>query len=156
MHGPWPILCLANCSQHAERICPGVSCAGFAPLGRKWACTCCGKWWCDSLTLKSVAAEQCLLLLVCCLLFVVALVFTRISFRDEQCVVGAVGFSRACCLSGCCWFGCQSCWLFESAAHKVAFHGVPFQAVLCRGEPSRVVREIVFCLCEFWLARGVK
>ena len=57
----------------------------------------------------------------------------------------------ACCLYGWCWFGCPcrddrghgSCWLFESAAHKVAFHGVPLQAVLCRGERSRVVRDIV-------------
>ena len=32
--------------------------------------------------------------------------------------------------------------LFESAAHKVAPHGVSFQAIFCRGEPSRVVREI--------------
>ena len=30
----------------------------------------------------------------------------------------------------------------QSVAHKIAFHGVSFQAVLCRGEPSRVVREI--------------
>ena len=27
--------------------------------------------------------------------------------------------------------------------HRVAFHGIPCQAILCRGEPSRVVREIV-------------
>ena len=50
-----------------------------------------------------------------------------------------------------CWLGCRSrgdggrgsCWLLESAAYKVAFHRVPFQAILCRGEPSRVAREIV-------------
>ena len=35
--------------------------------------------------------------------------------EDEQCVVvatvGVVGFSRACCLSGCCWLGwhCRGC-----------------------------------------------
>ena len=33
--------------------------------------------------------------------------------------------------------------LFESAAHKVAFHGVPFQAVVRCSEPCRVVRDIV-------------
>ena len=52
------------------------------------------------------------------------------------------------------WFGwrCRgrgSHWLFESAAHKVAFHGVSFQADLCRGEPSRAVREIVVVSVNF-------
>ena len=36
--------------------------------------------------------------------------------------------------------GCGLYWLFESAAHKVAVHGVPFPAVFCRGETSRLVR----------------
>ena len=42
--------------------------------------------------------------------------------------------------------------LFESAAHTVAFHGVPFQTVLCRSDSSRVVREIVVVSVNFsWL-----
>ena len=74
--------------------------------------------------------------------------------EDDQCVVvvivvvGAVfvvvvvvGFSRVCCLSGCCWFGCRRrddrgrgfCWSFESDAQEVAFQGIPSQAVSCRG-----------------------
>ena len=32
---------------------------------------------------------------------------------------------------------------FESATHEVSFHRVPFRAVLRRGEPGRVAREIV-------------
>ena len=39
--------------------------------------------------------------------------------------------------------GRGSYWLFESPAYKVAFHGVPCRAILCCGETSRVVREIV-------------
>ena len=42
-----------------------------------------------------------------------------------------------------------SCWLFESAADEVAVHGVPFQAVLCRCEPSGVVRGIVVVTVNF-------
>ena len=65
--------------------------------------------------------------------------------------VVVVGLKRVWCFSESCWFGCRrrddrgrgSHWLFQSAAHKAAFHGVPFQAVMCRAGPSRVVREIV-------------
>ena len=39
--------------------------------------------------------------------------------------------------------GRGSYWLCVSTAHLVGFHGVPFQAVLCRSKPSPVVREIV-------------
>ena len=28
------------------------------------------------------------------------------------------------------------CWLLESAANNVTFHGVSFRAILCRGEPG--------------------
>ena len=46
----------------------------------------------------------------------------------------------SCVVFPCCrWFGlCRgdrrrgSCWLLESATHQVVFHGVQFQAVLCR------------------------
>ena len=77
--------------------------------------------------------------------------------EDEWCVVVVAfvviaGLSRVCCLSDCLWCGrrCRddrgrwSCWLLESA-HNVAFHGVPFRAILCRGEPDLVNR----CLCWF-------
>ena len=67
---------------------------------------------------------------------------------------------RVHCLSDCCWFSCRCYddrgrgpyWLFASAADEAAFHGVPFQAVLCRGEPSRVVHVIVAVSVNFgWL-----
>ena len=46
--------------------------------------------------------------------------------------------------------------LFESAAHQVAFRGVPFQAVQCHNEPSRVVRVIaVVAVHIVWLRIGV-
>ena len=59
---------------------------------------------------------------------------------------GCVG-RRVRCLSDLCWFGCGcrsdrgrgSCCLLEFAAYKVAFHGVPFRAILCHGEPGRVL-----------------
>ena len=45
--------------------------------------------------------------------------------------------------------------MFESAAHKIASHGVQFQVVLCRGEPSRVVREIVVGSVNFGFVVGI-
>ena len=39
--GLGPIPCLANGSHHAQRNCPGVSCAGFVSLGMNWTCSCC-------------------------------------------------------------------------------------------------------------------
>ena len=38
---------------------------------------------------------------------------------------------------------------FESAVHKVAIHGVPFRAVLCRGDSTRAVREMVVVPLNF-------
>ena len=38
--------------------------------------------------------------------------------------------------------GRESRWVLESAAYKVAFHIFPFRAILCRGGPGRVAREI--------------
>ena len=46
-----------------------------------------------------------------------------------------------CCVCG--GEGRGSCWLFESAAYEVTFHRVSFRAVLHRGDPDRVAREIV-------------
>ena len=57
----------------------------------------------------------------------------RALFSNVVCVAVVVVRMGVVGRSGC----------FESVAHKVAFHGVPFQAVLRRGEPRRVVREIV-------------
>ena len=56
-----------------------------------------------------------------------------------------LGFSRVRCLIVCSWLICRcrvgggrgSCWLLESAAYKIDFHGVPCQAVLCPGESCR-------------------
>ena len=67
----------------------------------------------------------------------------KLSIIGETFVL-VVGFSRARCLFVRCWLGCrESCWWLESAAYKVAFHRVPFRAILCRGEPNCVAREIV-------------
>ena len=40
---------------------------------------------------------------------------------------------------------------FQSVAHKIAFHGVPCQVVLCNGEPSRVVCEIDVSVNFSWM-----
>ena len=111
-----------------------------------------------SLTVKSVART----LFVSYVDLFVAFVIGRISFRKigrgEQCVVFVVGGAVVVCsLSVRCGFGWHlrddrargSCWLCESAARKVAFHGLPFQAVLYRNEPSRGVREIVVVSVAF-------
>ena len=39
--------------------------------------------------------------------------------------------------------GRGSCCLLQSAAYKVAFSGVLFEAILCLGAPGRVAREVV-------------
>ena len=67
--------------------------------------------------------------------------------------VVVVGFGRVHCLSdvgmAVVVVTIGSHCLFESAAHKVTIHGVQLQAVLCRGEAGRVVREIVFVSVNF-------
>ena len=71
LFGELPASCRKNVS--------GFSWADIVPLGVTWACACCRKRWCDSLTLKTVAGA--LFVVFVGLLFVVALVFMRISFR---------------------------------------------------------------------------
>ena len=58
-----------------------------------------------------------------------------------------VCISRVCNLVVRCWLGCRrrgdrgrgSCWLFESAAHEVAFHGISVRIVFRGGEPCHVM-----------------
>ena len=142
MHGPWPIHCLETCSRT-----PRTS------LNKKWACFLIGVI--HSLS-KSVAG----VLFFFVLLFAVALVILRISFRyvfEALGVVVVVGFSHVYCLSRCCWFGRRrrgdrgrgSCWLFESVAHMDS-HSKPSCAVV-----SHVVSfMIVDIICEPWLVVG--
>ena len=53
VHGPWHIHGLASYLHHAESCCQFVPVPTSCHL--EWACTCRGTWWCDSLTLQSVA-----------------------------------------------------------------------------------------------------
>ena len=61
---------------------------------------------------------------------------------DCAVAVGSVGVVVATMVEGLFW-------LFESATHKDAFHGVPLQAVVCRSEPSHVICEIVVVAVHF-------
>ena len=121
------------------------------------------KWRCDSLPLKSVGGALCVALLVCCQLFC-------LSIRGSTILVGrgsVVSLSRARELL----VACVVCPTAVCLAVVVVTIGVvgrigllsplvtealstesEFQAVLCRGEPRRVVREIVVVSVNFaWL-----
>ena len=61
------------------------------------------------------------------------------------------------CLLVRCWLGCRcrgdrgrgSWWLFESAAHEIAFHSISFRMVFNCGKPSHVAREVLSgCKCR--------
>ena len=136
---------LASCRNNGVR----VSCASIVQLRMRWACSCCGTWCCVSIPRKSVAGAPFVHFVG--LLLAVVLIIGRSNFRSiggtmsrvlssswasvvcVACPV-AVGFGWRC--RG--FRGRGSLWLFESATHTVAFHGVQFKAVLCRSEPSRV------------------
>ena len=79
---------LANSTRHAEKLSK-FSCEGLVSLGMKWTCSCCWKWWCVSLKLKSVAGA---LFVFVGLLFVVALVFMRINCRSVWSSYGVFDF----------------------------------------------------------------
>ena len=127
------------------------------------------KWWCGSLTLKSVAGTLFNVLFVglfaCCLLFCGGFGLhedRHLTSLERMCSVSPssapsswswVSVLCVVCLAADVLVvvvvtigGRGSYWLLKSAAHKVAFRGVPCQAILCRGEPGRVVREIVVVL----------
>ena len=75
---------------------------------------------------------------VCCGCFVVVedeLGCSRLRFFVRVLLVG---------LSLLWWVVARAgCWLLESAAYNIDFHGVPFRATMCRGEPGLVARGMV-------------
>ena len=150
--GPYPVW---RKTRIVQKKLSRYTCSDLVPLGMKWACTClCWKKTRVSLTTASVAGALLagLLVVINYRLFGKGCVVCRHRRRRRQprlrrgrgllsvCVFcpGAVGLVVVVVVME----GCGSYWLFEAAAHKAAFHGVPFQAILRRGEPGRAVREI--------------